>query len=142
MPDVPLTKFPLMMLLSISCMAEEADLSFQPTRGGKQTTKLIIHAPAINSLAFFEVIRLGYVIGCVTAIYRSKEITTKCKMDAVHIQTSTANHILHHTFPKIHIEKISYTALKGNTTRPSIKSAQAEIKDTKIRYISCITIIF
>ena len=131
MPDVPLTKSPSMMFISRSCMDEE-DFSFQPTNGGKQTTKLITHAPAINSLAFFEVIRFGYVIGCVTAIYRSKEITTKCNMEAVHIQTSTANHILHQTFPNIHIENISYTALKGNTTRPSIRSAQAEKEDITV----------
>ena len=49
-------------------------------------------------------------------------------MDAVHIQTSTANHMLHHIFPNIHIENISYTALKGSTTKPSMRSAQAEIQ--------------
>ena len=130
MPDVPLTKLPSMILLSMSCIAEEADLSFQPTKGGKQTTKLITQAPAIKSLAFFEVIRFGYVIGCVTAMYRSNEITTKCSMDAVHIHTSTANHILHQTCPNIHIEKISYTALNGKTTKPSIKSAHAEKEET------------
>ena len=51
--------------------------------------------PAISILAFFEVIKLGYVMGCVTAMYRSSDITTKCKMDAVHIQTSTASQIEH-----------------------------------------------
>ena len=61
-------------------------------------------------------------------MYLSSEMITKCKMDAVHIQTSTANHMLHHIFPNIHIENISYTALKGKTTKPSIRSAQAEIR--------------
>ena len=68
-------------------------------------------------------------MGWVTAIYRSNEITTKCKIDAVHIQTSTANHILHQTLPKIHIVKTSYIALKGNTTRPSIRSAHAKTQN-------------
>ena len=61
-------------------------------------------------------------------MYLSSEMITKCKIDAVHIQTSTANHMLHHIFPNIHIENISYTALKGSTTKPSMRSAQAEIQ--------------
>ena len=72
-----------------------------------------------------------YIFGRLIKLLRqSKEITTKCSMDAVHIHTSTANHILHQTCPNIHIEKISYTALNGKTTKPSIKSAHAEKEET------------
>lgn len=40
-------------------------------------------------------------MGLVTATYLSREMAHKFKMEAVHIHTSTASHILHHTSPNI-----------------------------------------
>lgn len=59
------------------------------------------HMPAIRDLARLVDIILGYVTGLVTATYRSSDMAHKFRMDAVHIQTSTANQILHHTSPNI-----------------------------------------
>lgn len=59
-------------------------------------------------------------------MYLSREMTTKCRMEAVHIQTSTASHMEHQTLPKSHILKTSYMAENGNTTMPSMRSAQAK----------------
>ncbi|KAF7277529.1 hypothetical protein GWI33_006942 [Rhynchophorus ferrugineus] len=75
--------------------------SFQPTSGGKQMTKLNTHRPPTSIFALDRDMMLGYVIGLVTATYRSNEMAHKFRMDAVHIQTSTANHTLHQTSPKV-----------------------------------------
>ena len=83
------------MLLRSEFVPSSSPLSVHPTKGGKHMTKLRIQAPVMSNLAFLEVIKLGYFIGCVTAMYRSSDITTRCKMDAVHIQTSTASQIEH-----------------------------------------------
>lgn len=86
---------------------------FSPTSGGKQMTKLSTHSAAIKSLARECDIILGYVIGRVTATYRSREIAHRFKIDAVHIQTSSASHILHQTCPNIHTwNKITTNAWK------------------------------
>ena len=57
-------------------------------------------------------------------------------MEAVHIQTSTANQMEHQTFPKSHILKTSYMAEKGRTMIPSIKSAHANDTEKKGEIIS------
>lgn len=43
--------------------------------------------------------------GRVTATYRSKEMAHKFNIEAVHIHTSTASQIRHHTSPNIHTLK-------------------------------------
>lgn len=40
--------------------------------------------------------------GRVTATYLSRDMAQRLRIDAVHIHTSTANHIEHHKSPKIH----------------------------------------
>ena len=62
---------------------------------------LSTQAANMSILARFEVMMLGYVMGCVTAMYRSRLMTTKCRMEAVHVQTSTASQIEHQMRPKI-----------------------------------------
>ena len=57
-------------------------------------------------------------------------------MDAVHIHTSTANHMEHQTLPKSHILKTSYMAEKGKTMIPSIKSAHANDTGKKKNFFS------
>ena len=70
-------------------------------------------------------------------------MTTKCSMEAVHIQTSTASQMEHQTLPKIHklwketcevmrylrkyktYLKTSYMAENGSTMMPNMRSAQA-----------------
>lgn len=74
-----------------------------PTNCGKQITNDSTQTPATKSLARLVDIMLGYVTGRVTATYRSNDMAHKFNIDAVHIHTSTANHILHHKSPKIHI---------------------------------------
>ena len=88
-------------------------------------TKLRIQAPVMSNLAFLEVIKFGYFIGCVTAMYRSSDITTRCKMEAVHIQTSTASQIEHLEkqlsyvwFKKTEAHLLLYTQIPGRLFSP------------------------
>lgn len=76
-----------------------------PTSCGKQMTNDSTQTPATNILARFVDMMLGYVTGRVTATYRSSEMAHRFRIDAVHIHTSKASHILHHKSPKIHIWK-------------------------------------
>lgn len=64
-------------------------------------TKDSTQTPATSNLARLVDMMLGYVTGLVTATQRSNEIAHKFNIDAVHIQTSTANHIRHHKSPNI-----------------------------------------
>ena len=55
-------------------------------------------------------------------------------MEAVHIQTSMANQMEHHSSPKIQISKISHVAEKGRTARPTMRSATAS--DTINKFVT------
>lgn len=80
---------------------DDDDLLLNPTSGGRQMTNDNTHTPNTRSLARFVDIMLGYVTGRVTATYLSSEIAQRFRMDAVHIQTSSANQIWHQSSPKI-----------------------------------------
>lgn len=58
----------------------------------------------------------------------------KFRMEAVHIQTSTASHMEHQISPKIHTPKISHVAENGSTKIPTIRSATA--KDTINKFVT------
>lgn len=88
--------FNLRSTLTVVC------LSLQPTKGGKQMTKLSIQITAMSNLALIADMMLGYLTGLVTATYLSRDMAHRFSIEAVHIHTSTASHIWHLTSPKIH----------------------------------------
>lgn len=58
----------------------------------------------------------------------------RLRMEAVHIQTSMANHMEQKTSPKIQISKISHTAENGSTAMPTMRSATA--RETMKKFVT------
>ena len=71
---------------------------------------------------------LGYLTGCVTAMYLSMLMATRLRMEELQVHTSTVSQVKHSFWPNTQVSNTSYTAESGRTNIPSSRSATARDK--------------